>query len=72
MVDPYIEDARDSIREKVDAIFDRLDSYSDEVVQHMTAINNLCNDAADGLSDGDEDRLRDIIEQIQEITRDYI
>lgn len=72
MVAPDIEDTRDLIREKVDDIVDRLDAYSDEVVQHMAAISDLCYQAADVLSDGDEDTLRDIITQIQEHTSDYI
>ena len=64
MVDQDIEKTRDLIREKVDDIVDRLDSYSDKVVEHMTDIYNLCNDA-------DEDNWRDILEQIQYITREY-
>ena len=64
MVEPDIEDTRNLIREKVNDIVDRLDSYSDEVVEHMTDIYNLCNDAY-------EDNWRDILEQIQNITREY-
>ena len=64
MIDQDIEEARDLIREKVDDIVDRLGTYSDEVVEHMTDIYNLCYDA-------DEDNWRDILEQIQNITREY-
>ena len=64
MVDQDIEETRDLIREKVDDIVDRLDSYSGQVMEHMTDIYNLCIDA-------DEDNWRDILEKIQNITREY-
>ena len=64
MVEPDIEDARDLIREKVDEIVDQYDSYSEEVVEHMTNICDLCDNA-------DEDNWREIIEQIQDIAREH-
>lgn len=64
MVDPDIEDTRDLILEKVDDIVNRFDSYSDEVVEYMTDIYNLCNSA-------DEYNWRETIEKIQNISREY-
>ena len=65
MVDPEIEEARDLIREKVDDIVDRLDSFSDEVSESMRKISELCDDA-------DEDNWQDIIAEIQDETRSFI
>lgn len=64
MLEKELEETRDIIIEKVDDIVGSFDSYSDEVVEHMTDIYNLCNDAY-------EDNWREIIEQIQNITREY-
>ena len=71
MVEKEIEDARDLIREKkvpmpmiVDDKVNRFDTYSDEGMDLMTYIYNLCNDA-------NEYNWRKIIEQIQNVTREY-
>lgn len=65
MLDKDIDAARDSIRENLDMIVDRLEHADACVTESMTDIYNICNGA-------DENNWRDCMEKIQDITRGYV
>lgn len=65
MTTKEIEDARDEIREKLDAIVDQHTEDGDAVVEAMTDIYNICNGS-------DERNWRDCMERIQDIARQFI